>query len=336
MNKLIFKLFYSSDTAFLLFLILGIVFLNGCVPKITGKIVEQIPKETAKMPQIYFCPKEDCSKVFTAYIKSANYSVHCAFYDIDLKNMISSLAKKSKDIDVKVVMDSSNYEEQIKGDGIKLDNNEQLMHNKFCIIDEGIVITGSFNPTDNDNNYNNNNIIVIYSNTLAKNYEDEFNELWNGKFGKGNSIDYPVLYINNIKIENYFCPEDNCASHIIDLVKNAKSSAYFMSFSFTNEDIADALIMKNDLDIRGIVDSRQSSSKFSQFKRFREFGVNVKKDTNKYTMHHKVFIIDNETVITGSFNPTLSADTRNDENLIIIHDKKIANAFLKEFEMLWP
>ena len=108
-----------------------------------------------------------------------------------------------------------------------------------------------------------------------------------------------------------------------------------MSFSFTNEEIADALIMKSDLDVMGIFDSSQSSSKFSQFKRLQEFGIKVKKDSNKYKMHHKVFIIDNQTVVTGSFNPTLSADTKNDENLLIIHDKKIANDFLKEFDSLW-
>ena len=108
-----------------------------------------------------------------------------------------------------------------------------------------------------------------------------------------------------------------------------------MSFSFTNEDIADALIEMKDLDTRGIFDAQQSSGKFSQFKRLQQFGINVKKDSNKYKMHHKVFIIDNETVATGSFNPTTSGDSRNDENLLIVHDKKIASAFLKEFDSLW-
>ena len=61
----------------------------------------------------------------------------------------------------------------------------------------------------------------------------------------------------------------------------------------------------------------------------------VKKDTNKYKMHHKVFIIDNETVVTGSFNPTASAENKNDENIIIIKDRMIAGSFLKEFGRLW-
>ena len=52
-------------------------------------------------------------------------------------------------------------------------------------------------------------------------------------------------------------------------------------------------------------------------------------------MHHKVFIIDNETVITGSYNPTSGGDERNDENMLIIHDKSIADAFLREFGNLW-
>ena len=335
MNKLIFKLFYLK-IVFALFFLLAIILLMGCEPQITGKAAEQIPHEKTKNPEVHFCPREDCSKALEKNIKSANFSVHCALYDIDLKSIISSLAKKSKTIDVKLVMDISNYEGQVKGEAVKMNNGErQLMHNKFCVIDDKVVVTGSFNPTDNDNNYNNNNIIVVYSSVLAKNYEDEFDELWNGEFGNGKNVQHPILYVNNIRIENYFCPEDKCSSKIIGLIKNAKRSIYFMSFSFTNNDIADALILKNDLDTRGILDSQQASNKFSQFKRLQEFGIDVKKDTNKYKMHHKVFIIDNETVATGSFNPTASADIKNDENLLIVHDKKIANAFLGEFDSLW-
>ena len=333
MNKLIFKLFYLR-AVFILFLLPATFILTGCSPKITGSAAEQIPKETAKNPEAYFCPREDCGKVFEKHIKSANFSVHCALYDADLKNVIGSLARKSKTADVRLVMDSSNYEGQIKGDGVRFDDDKQLMHDKFCVIDDKLVITGSFNPTSNDNYNNNNNVVVAYSRILAQNYKDEFGELWNGDFGKGKNVNHPVLYINNIKVENYFCPEDECSSKIIALIKNAKKSIYFMSFSFTSEDIADALIGRNDLDIRGILDSQQSSSRFSQLKRLQEFGIKVKKDANKYKMHHKVFIVDNLTAITGSFNPTLSADTRNDENLLVLHDKKIANVFLKEFDSL--
>jgi len=349
MKKLIFKPFDCSDTAFLLFLILGMIFLNGCVPKITGKIVEDIPKETAKMPQIYFCPKDDCGKVFESNINSANYSVYCAFYDLDLKNIITSLSRKSKTADVKLVMDSSNYEEQIKGGGVKLDNNEQLMHNKFCVIDGSVVITGSFNPTDNDNNYNNNNILVVYSSKLAENYENEFNELWNNKFGKGNKVKYPALYINDIKIENYFCPED-CSLElsstidkdgglykIIGLIRNAKESVKVASFTFTHEAIADELIkaQARGVNVTILTENRQRNVMGSQYKRVKDFGLDIRLDSNKYTMHHKFIIIDGKIVITGSPNFTLGGFNKNDENFLIIYDEDLALEYVEEFDSLW-
>ncbi|MBI2542177.1 hypothetical protein HYV80_05700 [Candidatus Woesearchaeota archaeon] len=309
------------------------MFILGC-GQITGKAVD-VPYETARSPEVYFCPQTDCSKIFESNIKSANLSVYCALYDLKLRNVISALSRKSKTAEVKIVTDESTYKEQIKGRAVRLDDDRQLMHNKFCVIDQNIVVTGSFNPTDNDNNYNNNNVVVVYSGALAKNYEDEFVELWDGRFGEGSNVKYPALYINNMEVENYFCPEDKCASRIISLIEDAKESVYFMAFSFTNGDIADALISRSDLDIKGIFDSSQSSGRYSQFKRLQGFGMNVKKDPNKYKMHHKVFIVDRKIVVTGSFNPTSSADTKNDENLLIIHDENIADVFLEEFGSLW-
>lgn len=330
MIKLIFKSFYQN-----LVWMIVLIFLIGC-NQITGKAVG-VPYESAKNPEVYFCPETDCSKVFEEKIKSANFSAHCAFYDIDLKNIISSLARKSKTADVKLVIDSDNYEMQIKGEGVRMDDNRQLMHNKFCVIDSGIVLTGSFNPTDNDNNYNNNNILVIYSGWLAKNYEEEFDELWNGEFGKGRKIKNPAISINNIDIQNYFCPEDDCASRIVNVIKNAKGSVKGAFFTFTNEKIADELLkaQSRGVDVEVLIEGRQRNVKNSQYQRLKDFGLDIRLDSNKYTMHHKVLIIDGKIVVTGSFNPTLSADTKNDENLLIIHDEKIAGEFLGEFGRLW-
>src|SRR3989344_3344618 len=101
MNKLVFKLFYCKMN-FLVFFIVLAVFLTGC-SKLTGNAVRDIPREEhAKNPEAYFCPREDCGKVYESYISSANFSVHCAFYDINLKNVISSLARKSRNADVKI------------------------------------------------------------------------------------------------------------------------------------------------------------------------------------------------------------------------------------------
>ena len=329
MKTLLYKFFHQIIILSSLF---GVTFLIiSCAPGTS----RAVPHENASALEVHFCLKDDCGKMLERNIASANRSVYCAFYDINLQNIINTLASKSKSVDVKVVIDSANQRGQIKGNALREDNNNQLMHNKFCSIDGKIITTGSFNPTFNDNSRNSNNLVVIYSKNLASNYNEEFNELWDGKFGKGEKVKNPVVYVNEIEIQNYFCPEDGCASHIITEIKSARKSVYFMTFTFTNKDIADALISKKGIDIKGIFDAGQAGSNFSQFEKLSGFGMSVKKDTNKYKMHHKVFIIDNETVVTGSFNPTASAENKNDENIIIIKDKNIAGSFLKEFDRLW-
>ena len=331
MIKHIFKL-YSRKFILSLLMVVTILVFSSC--GITGNVAKDIPKETNKRMEAYFCPKDDCGNVMEKTIMNATSTIHCALFDLDLKNVINAFSQKSKTADVRIVMDDTNNQKQIKGNAVRFDTSSQLMHNKFCIFDSERIVTGSFNPTENDNFKNNNNMLVIYSRQLSGNFESEFEELWNGKFSSGKRSENTKFILNGNKIENYFCPEDRCEEKIIDGIKNAKSSIYFMSFSFTSENIADSLVKKKGIDIRGVVDSSQAGSQYSVHKVLQDAGINVIKDNNKYKMHHKVFIFDNETVATGSYNPTLSGNARNDENLIIIHDKEIANEYLKEFDSL--
>jgi phosphatidylserine/phosphatidylglycerophosphate/cardiolipin synthase-like enzyme len=309
-----------------------VVSLVGCIfEEDDGLYGDFIPREDSEI-SVYFCPKDNCSLHLVNFIDSAKEYVNCAFFDLDLKEVINKLALKSQDVEVRLVIDNNNYDGSIKGN-IVVDTNSQLSHNKFCVVDGKKILTGSMNPTDRGAYYNNNNLIIVNSKYLARNYDDEFNELWGRNFSKGSEVKFPVVYLNNQRVENYFCPEDECAKHVIDIINKAEQSIYFMTFTFTNEDIADAILFK-DVDIKGVFEARQVS-KYSQFERLKDFGLDVKKDKNGYNMHHKVFIIDNKTVITGSFNPTKAGDNRNDENVLIIHDKDIAKKYLEEFEYLW-
>ena len=320
-----------------MFFLVIILLTSGCSDlNLNKNIAEPELKEYKNIPKVFFCPKQDCEGELFKVINSAKESVHCAFYDIDLERVVNLLNKKSKTMDIKLVVDDANFYHVKHLKFAKKDPSYGLMHNKFCIIDNKIVLTGSFNPTENGAYKNNNNLIIIESFYLSKNYEDEFNELWNSEFRKGNKIIYPEFYLNNKKIENYFCPEDNCAYHVAEEIKKAKNSIYFMTFSFTNSRIANSIILKHyqGLDIKGVFEARQAS-KYSKFNLLEYQGIDVKKDNNKANMHHKVFIIDNKTVITGSFNPTAGADKRNDENILMIHDKAIANLFLHEFERIY-
>ena len=86
--------------------------------------------------------------------------------------------------------------------------------------------------------------------------------------------------------------------------------------------------------VEGVFDERQISV-HSEYESMKKAGIPVIVDTTEGTMHHKVIIIDEEIVITGSYNFSKNAETRNSENLLIIKgNKEIARAYLDEFNRL--
>ena len=52
-------------------------------------------------------------------------------------------------------------------------------------------------------------------------------------------------------------------------------------------------------------------------------------------MHNKFIVIDGEKVMTGSYNYSINADERNDENLILILDEVLASEYTAEFNEIW-
>jgi phosphatidylserine/phosphatidylglycerophosphate/cardiolipin synthase-like enzyme len=74
-----------------------------------------------------------------------------------------------------------------------------------------------------------------------------------------------------------------------------------------------------------------SNREFGEYEILRQAGLDVREDGIDGLMHHKVFIIDEQIVITGSYNFSRSAEEKNDENIIVIYNTDIAQEYLKEF-----
>ncbi|HII16942.1 TPA: hypothetical protein HA361_03440 [Candidatus Woesearchaeota archaeon] len=321
--------------AIILLSLASLLILSSCAQVNTSPEPQRI-YESGPDIEVYFCPLDDCEGILGRNLQQAEESLHCALFDLDLNSAIDIIIKKKKEIDVKIVLDNDNkggHLSNING-VIRFDNGNRLSHNKFCIIDNKRLITGSMNPTELGTKKNNNNLLILRSPTLIANYNAEFEELWDGRFGKGEAVQHPVAYYNGIGIENYFCPEDDCKGRIIKALRKAEQSVHFMAFVFTDDDMADTILIK-DIGIKGVFDTRQATTQYSEYPRMKDFGIEVRRDGNPATMHHKVFIIDNKTVITGSMNPTASANEKNDENILIIHDEGIAKLFALEFERVW-
>jgi phosphatidylserine/phosphatidylglycerophosphate/cardiolipin synthase-like enzyme len=307
---------------------------------------------------VYFSPEDDCEGRLRMLIQNARDSIHCALYEIELDSIAQELIRAEKaGKDVKIIVDDKMAEEPeskvdyLISNGVEVRKDKSVsyfMHNKFCVIDGTTVWTGSLNPTYGGTKRHNNNVVVICSPLLGENYETEFGEMWEGQFGKTSprNTPYPHLTILGKQIECYFGPEDGIAMEIMAELRGARESIYFMAFSFTRDDMADLIIDKHreGKDVKGVFESMDSfyeeflyqyPGEYSKYWEMEQAGLDVRLDGNPDLMHHKVFIIDSETVITGSPNFSKRGDQDNDENLLIIHDRETALQYLREFEEVW-
>jgi phosphatidylserine/phosphatidylglycerophosphate/cardiolipin synthase-like enzyme len=214
------------------------------------------------------------------------------------------------------------------------------MHNKFVVVDNQAVWTGSWNFTPNDTYRNNNHGIYIQSSDMAQNYAAEFEEMFSDHaFGPTSPANTPnpQIMIGDTLIETCFAPEDHCAEKLIEAIDKAQQKIRFMTFSFTHDGIGQAIRdkAKAGVEVKGVFETRGSETEASEYGPMKKQGLDVWQDGNPYTLHHKVVIIDNKTVASGSFNFSANATESNDENLIIIHNPEIAQQFLAEFERLY-
>jgi len=298
---------------------------------------------------IWFPPAQgsEVKSEVISLINSASKNLYAAVYDINDSDIVSALlSAHKKGIDVKVVMDDVQAETEkdivspLNSAGIlKTDDNKNaLMHNKFAVIDGAKVLTGSTNWTENCLFYNNNNSIFITSDKLAVDYTTKFNEMWNGKFGSSSPANtpYPHVTLGTTDIQCYFAPEDNVEDHIVSEISNAKSYIDFATFTFTSIPISNKIMQKiqDGVKVKGIYETRQASQ-YCTYDTLKTAGADVIYDGNPKTMHDKFFLIDGQTLITGSCNPTKQANTENDENLLIIKDSSIAKIYEGEFNKLF-
>ncbi len=168
---------------------------------------------------------------------------------------------------------------KLKGVGIPIvdDQRSPIMHNKFTVADNAAVETGSWNYTDGDSYHLNNNMIIIHNPQIAANYTAEFNKMFERHtFGpnKAKGEPNPVVTIEGTRVENYFAAEDDCVGHIVDAVGGAKTSVYFLAFSFTQDKIGQAIIdrQKAGVKVGGVFETTGSQVPTSEYGKMKRRG----------------------------------------------------------------
>jgi phosphatidylserine/phosphatidylglycerophosphate/cardiolipin synthase-like enzyme len=130
-----------------------------------------------------------------------------------------------------------------------------------------------------------------------------------------------------LDIEVYFSPRGGAIEAILKEIRGARSSILVQAYSFTSEPVAAALAAAHRrgvrveiiLDQSKTVEEKQSKAGFMAHS-----GVPVRVDAQHGSAHNKVMILDDQTVVTGSYNFTRHAEEDNAENLLIIRNKALA------------
>lgn len=289
-------------------------------------------------------------------IQRSKSTLDGAFFDIDALDAVDEIVKaKKRGVRVRLVTDSDNLMDKTDSskvrDAIKTlqqagipvvgDDRSGFMHHKFMVLDGHTVWTGSTNLTPTSLYHHNNNALTIRSRELASTFTAEFERMFSDRaFGSSQRpavAPSRVMPFKSGSVQTFFSPRGGGRQAVLDEVDKAKKRIRLMTFSFTDVDLGLMIRSKAEqgVTVEGVFDRWLAAGRYSLFPQFKAEGMNVWLDGNEALMHHKVIIIDDATVITGSFNFSQNAEANNNEALLIIRDaRELVKAYDDEFKRL--
>lgn len=149
------------------------------------------------------------------------------------------------------------------------------------------------------------------------------------------TIQRPQAFQPSASWQTCFTPGNDCTGLIVQTIREARSQVLVQAFEFTSDPIEQALLdaKRRRLDVRVVLDKTQTQPNRRSARIFAQAGIPVVIDSQPAISHNKVMILDGASVITGSFNFTLSAQTRNAENVLIVRNAPdLARDYLRNWE----
>ena len=284
---------------------------------------------------------------FADAIGRTQKSLDIAVYEFNNKTITDAILEAhQRGVKVRVVTGQFGYKEpdasfgQLEKAGIPVvvrpDEND-FMHNKFAILDGKTVWTGSWNYTDGATYRNNENAVVLTGDDFAQRYEGVFNQMFEGqRFGVARKPAPPVPTLSH-GVQVMFAPEDPIVPELLKRIRSARRSITFMAFSLTLDEVTQAIIEQSQhMSVRGILEPKMArGSAASKALCAPPSKVELRFGSSPHFLHHDVFVIDDELVITGSANFVHHGTEVNDENIVFIPDPLLAKKYDAEFSRLW-
>ena len=135
----------------------------------------------------------------------------------------------------------------------------------------------------------------------------------------------------------YFTPPAGGASGLIKQIDGAKKSIKVMAYGFTATNLAEALVRakRRGVDVGLIQDEKSAQNNRETLPILLAAGIEVRSDGKHAIQHNKVMLIDDDIVITGNYNFTKSAESRNAENIMIVRSSYAAKRYADNWKSHW-
>lgn len=130
-----------------------------------------------------------------------------------------------------------------------------------------------------------------------------------------------------------FSPGGGCEKKIVRMIDQAHSEVRLAAYGFTSAPIARALVSahKRGVDVQVVLDEKDAKSGKSAKDYLIQARIPVLLDGAHAIQHNKYIVIDRAIVLTGSYNWTASANTRNGENVIFLKSAGLAQTYLNDW-----
>ena len=135
----------------------------------------------------------------------------------------------------------------------------------------------------------------------------------------------------------YFTPPADVAAAVIEVIDQSKTEVLVQAYGFTHNGIAQALVRAHGrgVTVKVLLDAKTDSTNRFVTDILQSQQIPLRLDASHAIAHNKVIVVDGEMVITGSFNFTNSAQTRNAENLLVLRSKGLADSYKSNWQAHW-
>jgi cardiolipin hydrolase len=137
--------------------------------------------------EAFFSPADDCVSAINGYLRTARSALKlCVFTITDDRITNQILQCHQNGVSINILSDNEKAFDPGSdiqtlanaGIAVRIDTTSNHMHHKFALIDDKILITGSYNWTRSAAHYNYENILVTNDTTMVNRYMNCFQELW--------------------------------------------------------------------------------------------------------------------------------------------------------------